>query len=376
MTDKPQTRVCHIISGLGVGGAERFLLRLIKKMQGHGLQHEVLVLGRKGKLSVEFSQYCPVEHINIPSLTGGLDFVRAILQRKDTDVFHGWLVYGHTATVLAKLISKLRRRQKQKFFWAIRQTLDSQLRVPTRAVLRANKNLSVFADKVIFNSDAAYKQHVKAGFTNDNTVVIPNGFEIPEKVPSKTTVKECRQALGVPKESRVFLVPARWNIDKGHSVLFEALADLFPELSDKTHFVFAGRGVDSSRTKGIIDERFEERMHFLGELSDLTAAFTAADVLILPSRAEAFSNAIGEGMGFGRMAIVTRTGDMPYLVGKTGVIAEPGDVTSLKEVIRSVQLLSDEEIGKKGLEARTRILKNFFLEDVIQKYIAIYKGDV
>jgi glycogen synthase len=104
------------------------------------------------------------------------------------------------------------------------------------------------------------------------------------------------------------------------------------------------------------------RVAFHGIVTDtrLRGLYRACDVLVSPSRFESFGLTLVEGMMFGKPVIGCRAGGMVEVVeeGKTGLLAEPGDIPSLEGCLN--RLIEDAELrARLGVAARARYEKYF-----------------
>ena len=114
----------------------------------------------------------------------------------------------------------------------------------------------------------------------------------------------------------------------------------------------------------------------LGRLSDddLVKAYQDCDALLFPSRYEGFGYAALEAMACGKPVIASDNSALPEVVtdGITGVLCRPNDCQCF---IAACRKLKDNktlrvELGK---NARDRVLNNFSEEDLVQRYISVYK---
>lgn len=98
-------------------------------------------------------------------------------------------------------------------------------------------------------------------------------------------------------------------------------------------------------------------VQFCGRLSgdDLLAAYHEADVLITPSRNEAFGMVLIEAMASGLPVVASQVGGIPEVVtdGETGFLAEPGDVAGFARTIS--ELFDDpalwQRLSENGLKS-------------------------
>jgi UDP-glucose:(heptosyl)LPS alpha-1,3-glucosyltransferase len=103
----------------------------------------------------------------------------------------------------------------------------------------------------------------------------------------------------------------------------------------KLRLLVAGRG----DARGYKPKRFftEEPVRFLGELSDLRPIYAGADIFILPSIYDPFSNACLEALASGLPVITTRENGFSEIIdnGVQGSIVDlPNNVSGLRDAIR------------------------------------------
>jgi glycosyltransferase involved in cell wall biosynthesis len=132
---------------------------------------------------------------------------------------------------------------------------------------------------------------------------------------------------------------------KGHDVLVEALASLtgfrwhcqcIGSLERDPAFVQRLR-------RRIVDGGMEGRVRFSGPQAeaDLAHSYAAADLLVLPSRAESYGMVIAEALARGLPVVAAEVGGAPEALGRgangtrPGLLVPPGDPASLRDALRS-----------------------------------------
>jgi glycosyltransferase involved in cell wall biosynthesis len=106
----------------------------------------------------------------------------------------------------------------------------------------------------------------------------------------------------------------------------------------------------------------------------LPAYYNLIDVLALPSQRDGLPNALLEGMACERTIVGTAVGGIPDAIvdGENGRLAPPGDVEALAQAID--ELLADAELRRCfGQRARETVLRNFTLEQELEKNLALYR---
>jgi glycosyltransferase involved in cell wall biosynthesis len=205
---------------------------------------------------------------------------------------------------------------------------------------------------------------------------IPYGVDTEVYQPLDRT--QCRSLLGIPVDKRVLLFSAmRMNVSsfegfrKGGDLLVKALGNLPASLKAETVLLLLGDGGEA-----IADEVGIQAFN-LGYVSSdrlKAIAYCAADLFILPTRADNLPLGLLESMACGTPPVSFRAGGVPELVrpGITGYLAEPGDATDLSNGI--IQLLEDEAL-RHALSQRCRMiaLKDYPLELQVQRYLELYR---
>jgi len=144
--------------------------------------------------------------------------------------------------------------------------------------------------------------------------------------------KKSRAELKIkPDETALLFAGSGWE-RKGLRFAIEAF-----ELCRDRHLrmLVAGRG----EQRGYRPKRFftEEPVRFLGEVADLRSIYAAADIFILPSIYDPFSNACLEALAAGLAIITTRDNGFSEIIesGVHGSIIDlPNNVTALRDAIR------------------------------------------
>jgi glycosyltransferase involved in cell wall biosynthesis len=145
-----------------------------------------------------------------------------------------------------------------------------------------------------------------------------------------------------------------------------------------TNCVFAGDGPMRTRLESLASELgVSERVAFLGAVSParLAALYTGADLLVLPTFAEASPLVAFEAMACGTPVLSTRVAGLPELVRDldTGFLVKPGDVGQLAVAIRF--LTADRKaLAKMGAKAQRRVRKRFLWPNVARQYLALYRS--
>ena len=371
-------RVGFVVTGLATGGAEMMLYKLLKTVSQQRMEALVISLGKCGRpagliegLGVRVVRLDldkrPVRSLPRAALMGH----RALRSFKP-ELLIGWMYHGNIAAWL--FASKL----GVPLVWNIRQTLMFAQEKPlTQRVIRGGAYLSRTPKKIVYVSRHARDQHRALGYWDNNGLVLPNGFDLEIFRRDETERTRMRSELGVDDETCVIGHVARYHRAKDQIGLIGAARRVIAE-EPSTVFVLAGEGLNGANAALAAAVRqcgVEQHVRLLGETASPQAVLSACDLFCLPSAwGEGFPNVVGEAMACELPCVVTRLGDAPDLVDKTGLVVEPGDREALAQAI--VQLIRLGHAGRAGLgaQARGRIAERFSLPGVAARYVEVFEG--
>ena len=170
-------------------------------------------------------------------------------------------------------------------------------------------------------------------YPTDNIDVVRNGVPLDKFRFDPRLREQSRAELNLKQDQiAVLFVGSGWE-RKGLLFAIEALALC---QNRKMRLLVAGRG-DARRYK-TTRLRFwrEEPLHFLGEVADLAPVYAAADIFILPTIYDPFSNACLEALASGLPIITTRSNGFSEIIdnGMHGSIVDnPANLVALRDAV-------------------------------------------
>lgn len=369
--------VLHVIDGIDVGGAEMVLVQLVEGLQAAGHGNTVMALtscrqyGDRLRASGAEVVALGLKRGHLP--VSGLRHLFRATRAVSPTVIQGWMYHGNLAASVARLAAPARSRVA----WSIHNSIEPPPQLPrlTRAAARITRAMSSRPAAIIYVSEAAARQHERAGFDPAPGYVIPNGTDCQRFHPQAACGARLRKACGLSPEAVLVGHFARWHPMKGHTVLFDAAARLVG-LGSPIHLVLAGTGSgtdnaeleDGLRVRGLLN-----RVSRLGERHDTEALMPGLDVLALPSlHGEAFPLVLGEAMAAGVPCVASDVGDARLIVAETGLVVPPGDVGRLAGALQSLIVAGPAARREMGERARARIEAKFSLETMVSAYAGIY----
>lgn len=309
------------------GGTERHLLYLLPEMAARGYDITVALLGPGGDLEPRL-RALPVRVVSPPKLLRrplGSLALTALLWRemrlRRPRVVHAFLSEPYLAAALARLapgsaLPALVCGRRSMAFYSASHPLAAAAERWTHGLATA----------LVGNSTAVSGELVSEAGSAEKVATIHNGIPL-ATVTSPAMRQKARAGLGLRSDAFVMANVAHLAAYKGHADLLDALVIARPELPAGWRMLIAGRDRGES-------ERLIARTHalglqanvvFLGDVADPDTVFRAADVAVLPSHTEGFSNSLIEGMATGLASVATAAGGNTDAIqdGMNGLIVPP-----------------------------------------------------
>jgi glycosyltransferase involved in cell wall biosynthesis len=371
-------KIAHIITSLDKHGAQMMLLKTLSAMDRSRFDSVVISLTDGGALKDRFAAIGVTAHSagmkkGVPT-PGAIYRLARLMKQIKPDLIQGWMYHGNLAGQMASAFST----ERAPVVWNIRgSSYDlKKEKAATAAIIWLGARLSGLPKAIINNSLAsAIKHEQKLGYRAGNRVIIPNGFDRNQFVPSPEARAELRNELGLPGDALLIGLIARYHPVKDHANFLQA-AGLLLSARPQARFVLAGEGVDESKRELrelIAALPVAGRVHLLGERNDMNRVTAALDIATSSSSAEAFPNVIGEAMACGVPCAVTEVGDSAFLVGETGRRVPPRNAQALASAWGELIEMGEQARRELGEEARRRVIEQFSIEAVARSYESLYQ---
>ena len=376
----PVVNVAHVITSLGLGGAEAMLVKLLHHTDRRRFTHHVY------SLVAPFESIASrIEALRIPVTSmgmkrGSLPDPRAVLRlahllgKVRPDVVQTWMYH---ADLLGGTAAKL-ARPGLPVVWNIRQSnLDPALnRRRTLQVVRVCARLSSWLpDRIVCCSSEARRAHAAVGYDESKLHVIPNGFDLSAFQPDPDARRAVRAELGISDDTPVIGMVARVDPQKDHRSFVEAAARLLAQRPD-VRFVLCGHNTspaNATLAEWIDAAGVRPACHVLGPRHDIPRLTAAFDIATLSSVGEGFPNVLGEAMACGVPCVATDVGDSAEVIGDTGYVVPPRDPAALARAWDELLAAGCAERQALGQRARQRIEERFSIHHVARLYEQTYE---
>lgn len=230
----------------------------------------------------------------------------------------------------------------------------------------ARSNLVAVVTTSRWNYDQAKQSMLK------NIPIYRIPYSIDTEAYQPLPVEQCRSLLGIPADSNVLMFGAQKLTDprKGGDLLLKVLSGLPEAFKAETCLLMLGNGGESFSEAVEIQT---VNLGFVGSDRLKAIAYSAADLFLFPTRADAFGLVAQESMACGTPVVAFNTGGVADVVrpGLTGYLAEPEDVDDFRQGM--LQLMEDRELRSQlGQRCRQIVLEDYRLELQAQRYKELY----
>ena len=228
--------------------------------------------------------------------------------------------------------------------------------------------ISVFekASACIFVSKALLRKAMSYGYSGQNSVVIPNGYD-PElfKPLDKDIV---RRDIGVYKTGFKYVgFVGDLKLVKRADKLPNIFKNIAQEVQN-TKFIVVG---DGDFRKRIESDTKDLDITFTGQIPnpEVPRWMNAMDVMILPSRDEGFGTVIIEAQACGTCVVGSSNGGIPEAIGFEEYVVKDGDDFEERIADKVVEIL------RNGYDPERLINKaaNFTWENIVKKEVEVYR---
>jgi UDP-glucose:(heptosyl)LPS alpha-1,3-glucosyltransferase len=375
MTAKQNLKIALVRRGYSrSGGAETYLRRL-----SHGIVeagHEAQLIATKDWPEDQW-QFGSITRVGTRRVIGFADELEQIRPQLQYDLlFSLERVWGCDVYRAGDGVHRAWLARRSKFEVPLKQFVRVGSR-KHRDLLQLEESLFKRrkAGRVIAASQMVIEEIVNFyGYPADKIDVVRNGVPL-EKFQFDPELREkSRAELNLKQDQIVLLFAGSGWERKGLLFAIEAMALCKDR---KMRLLVAGRG--DARPYKTTRLRFwrNEPVQFLGEVADLVPVYAAADIFILPTIYDPFSNACLEALACGLPVITTRSNGFSEIIqdGVHGsIIEDPGNLIGLRDALRfwldpsprdaaratNIQRASQFDISKnvaQTLEILTRISK-------------------
>jgi glycosyltransferase involved in cell wall biosynthesis len=364
----------YVVGSLDLGGSERHLAMIAPRLRQLGWRPVIYCLSHAGVQATHLREQgvevvappAPCDKGRLPRkfVCLALSCLRLfwLMLARRPRIAHFFLPLSYLIGGPLAMLAGLPRRVMSRRSLNIYQDRYPLLRKAERLLHRRMQ-------AVLGNSRAVVRDLAAEGCDSDRLGLIYNGIdagEIEAAAPGRPD--------GAPL---TLIIVANLIAYKGHADLLQALAAVSAALPAGWRLRCVGRddGIGAGLAAQARRLGIDAHVDLLGERHDVAALLAFADIGILCSHEEGFSNAVLEGMAAGLPMVVTDVGGNGEAVldGTTGFVVPSRDPQALGQAI--VRLAADAGLRERmGAAARQRQQQHFSIEACVARYNSLYRA--
>lgn len=369
-------KIAYVIDGLGMGGAERLMVPILKHLNRENFEPYVCALQSKdgNPMAEEIGALgIPVECLQIKHLRdwNALPNLIKYLKGVGADLVHTQLEF---ANILGNISAKYLHLPSVCTIHILPSLeVKTKLKLHQRAEWLA---LRFFCDRVIAVSEEARQYHLKiSGASPKQVLTIYNGIDLSsvETIDHERERIRVREEFGIPVRACLLTTVAVLRPEKGIEYMIRALPAVLASSPD-TYYLVVGDGpqrsvlVEEARKAGL-----QDRVIFTGMRQDVARLLAASDVFVLPTLTEALPTVLAEAMAARLPIVASRVGGVPEMVvdGQNGCLVDPQDSVALS---RACNLLLDAPADRRllGTAGWNIVNQKFNIEQQVDRLEELY----
>ncbi|MDZ7619504.1 MAG: glycosyltransferase, partial [Patescibacteria group bacterium] len=289
--------------------------------------------------------------------------LKGLIASLKPDIVHTWMLaanaYGISAAAWCKVPGLI----------ASQRCVDPW---KSRGQLAVDRWIAKRSRRVVVNSECVRRFYEHHGLPANKIAVIPNAVSPAE--PSPVGRKELLEELGLPAGARLIgLIGRLWPQKRVKDAIWAT--DLLKVVRDDVHLLIIGNGPLRDRLLQYRDQvRIRDKVHFLGQRTDVARLLPHFDLLFSTSGYEGQSNTILEAMAAGVPVVATDIPGTRDLIEHevNGFLVPVGNRAEFAR--HANKLLEDAELaGRLGEAGQRRAATDFGVAQMIERYTALYE---
>lgn len=358
-----------MVTGLGIGGAERVVVDLADVFASKGHRVCLVYLGgdvetRPANSSVQLVGMNMRSLRDLPSVL--LCKLPRLVREFRPDVLHTHMFH---ANVIGRLL-RIRVSIPRLITTAHNTNEGGRLRM---LIYRLTHSLSNVVTNV---SDDAVRAFERAkAVPIGGMLAVHNGIAVNRYCRQPDEGARVRQELGVSDSTKMILSIGSLTRQKDHVNLIEAICLIREQVADFVVCI-AGNGPLREQLTGLIGEKeLGKHVRLLGIRSDVVGLLSAADVFVLSSAWEGFPMVIGEAMACSCVVVGTDCGGVREFLGGGAYLVKPGSAVALASGLMEALSLEPSEQLAVGASLRSRVVECFSLDAAAREWEGLYQID-
>lgn len=357
-------KILYVITGLGVGGAERVVTTVADRMVDAG--HSVKIVYLVGNADVTpNSKDIEIIRLNLESFSRlfiAAKRLRNIILKYQPDVVHSHMFHSN---ILCRMVNSI--TPINKLICTVHNSNEGgQVRMfaykLTNFLSDINTNVS---------EEATDSLVAKKAFKKSQISTVYNGIDTDYFKFDQVERDLLRNQFDINKDTKVLISIGSLSEQKDYPNLFRAVQKLANRQDYR--FFIVGDGSLKDELHSLVNSMgLKDNITFLGVRRDIPSLLSMADIFVLPSAWEGFGLVVAEAMSCERIVVATDCGGVKEVLGESQFLVAPQNHKKLFEKINESLSLSEYEAITIGLNNRQRVLDKFSIDTSVKEWKTLY----
>lgn len=349
-------KIGYLITGLGTGGAEKHLLKLLPNVPNEKFIVSLTKNNSIGKLIQK--KGIKVYYLNLNLINAPFELIKLfeIFKKEKPKIIDTYLIHSN---LIGRVIGKLLRI---KVLNSVRNNYSY-----SKIYSMLDKYTSNLVDVYTPNSKALLPYLRSINVPKSKIKILPN-FIDPKDYSKKYSRSTYRKKFKIPLRNKVILNVARFVPQKNQKIIISAFNEYNKKNSDST-LIFVGDGPTLNSCRQLVKYLKLKNVKFLKNRKDVDHLLNMSDIFVLASTREGMSNALLEAMYFGKYCIVSNIPENKALIDKSC----GSTFSNANSLMNCLNKCDKKLISLLGNRSKSKIIKEYSINGVKRKYLETIK---
>jgi len=362
-------KILKVITGLGVGGAEKQLCLLSDHLSSRGHQVTIVSLVGEKIISPDNKDISVIQLQMNKNLFGFIfSFIKlsVIFFKYKPQIIHAHMFH---ANIMSRIAAFFTFNCSRLICTAHNKNEGGKLRM---LAYRLTDFLCSTTTNV--SEEALDNFFVLKAFSKSKSIMVYNGIDFSRFSFNASARDKIRQEFLISEDEKLIISVGRLTEAKDYPNFLHALNQL---TDNKLRILIIGEGELRPELEKLVYElNLQSKVTLVGVRMDIQDFYSAADLFVLSSRWEGFGLVVAEAMGSLCSVVATNSGGVSEVVGNEEFIVPINDSIALSKKISKILSLSKE--SKEIILERNyqHVINNFSIEKIIDQWLGIYLSKV
>lgn len=381
-------KILHLISSIGIFGAENVVFNLIKEQNKRKISVFVGLISRAegldgwAQIKTHMSKDEDQSSVQIKEFRCGGKFnlkamltIRKFIKQNKIEIIHSHNYKSNFYSLVSTVGLKVKKMTTCHNWTANEFKMDLYKKL--------DKLLLKKFDKIIAVSEVLKDEIVKSAIDEKKIEVISNGVEVDKcqvtmsqsHTLTGTGKLQVKKSLNIKEDEKVVGTIGRLSEEKGHRYLIEAFAQVQKEIPGIKLLIVGDGPLKKSLQSTVNSQQMEDKVIFAGYRDDIPELLDLMDVFVLPSLDEGLPMVILEAGACKKPVIASSVGAISKIIDHNlnGLLVQPGNNDALAKAI--IFVLGNEPRARlMGENIFEKVKNDFSARKMADEYLKIYKN--